>query len=799
MGVLDYSFNKANNDKASIALLSVAKDIVDQETGQRGYLITGKDEFLEPYNKGKEQVKIHLKMLHTILDNAFDRNEMREGINKLCELTDSWNKNAAVPEMSLRRDVDAGLKDFSEIQAIVISKLGKNILDEIRGILNKMNDGFEKAGNEHGMVLMAQIAKSIVDQETGQRGFLVTGDEEFLGPYNEGKKGLEKHFKGLNLLFDNAYDINLTRRNINELENLINLWLVKAAGPEIALRKEIDKHDVTLTNITLIVESKDGKYLMDSLRSLLDEFINEENMLNIGRQKRSSEAANRTILYVIIGSAGTIIMTLISGWFISGTITRKLNDFTEVSKGIAEGDLSKQISLYSKDEIGILAENFRKMTTGLQNISKKQTDENWLKSNIAEILSMSQGADNLKVLSSKIVHEVSKLMDTGYCIFYCTNFDSKDTLYTPKASYGLKKNDNKTLQFKLGEGLVGQCALDKKPILVTNVPSDNIKVSVGFAEAAPLNVLLQPIVFEEDVLGIIEIASLVEFNELQKAFLEQLSARIGVIINNVRASIEIRLLLDESRKLSDRLQIEQENLQKRSEELDRSNKELDDFAYTASHDLKEPLRGIHNYSSFLIEDYKDKLGEDGKNKLLTLMKLSQHLEELINDLLFYSRVGRTRDSYQKTNLNNIVVEVIETLQIRIDELGVDVRIPNKLPITHCDKTRIKDVFSNLISNAIKYNDKEKKWVEIGYEKDETHGGYTFYVKDNGIGIREKHFDSAFKIFKQLHGRGKYGGGTGAGLAIVKKIVEKHGGKTWIDSTFGKGSTFYFTLGTLRQV
>ncbi|AFY47372.1 bacteriophytochrome (light-regulated signal transduction histidine kinase) [Nostoc sp. PCC 7524] len=227
-------------------------------------------------------------------------------------------------------------------------------------------------------------------------------------------------------------------------------------------------------------------------------------------------------------------------------------------------------------------------------------------------------------------------------------------------------------------------------------------------------------------------------------------------------------------------------------ELERSNKELDAFAYIASHDLKEPLRGIHNYSNFLMEDYGDTLNEEGKEKLRTLIRLTQRMEDLIDSLLHFSRLGRADLSMQPTNLNDVVHRILDMLSARIEESGVEIRIPRLLPTVECDRIQIGEVFSNLIVNAIKYNDKADKWIEIGY-LDILPRPITFYVQDNGIGIREKHFESIFRIFKRLHGPNKYGGGTGAGLTIVRKIVERHGGKIWVESNYGQGSIFYFTL------
>ena len=248
-------------------------------------------------------------------------------------------------------------------------------------------------------------------------------------------------------------------------------------------------------------------------------------------------------------------------------------------------------------------------------------------------------------------------------------------------------------------------------------------------------------------------------------------------------------------------------LQLRNSDLARSNQELDDFAYIASHDLKEPLRGIHNYATFLIEDYSDKLDGAGLSKLLTLRVLTERMYALIDSLLEYSRVGRVGLAIQKTNLSTLLETVIQTLHITLEEQQVQIQIPAPLPTIRCDSVRIGEVFRNLITNAIKYNDKPKKLIEIGYQQ----GSLTpsaagaehrlskgasetvFWVRDNGIGIPKKHFDGIFRIFKRLHARDKFGGGTGVGLTIVKKIIERHHGRIWLESTPGEGSTFYFTL------
>ncbi len=225
-----------------------------------------------------------------------------------------------------------------------------------------------------------------------------------------------------------------------------------------------------------------------------------------------------------------------------------------------------------------------------------------------------------------------------------------------------------------------------------------------------------------------------------------------------------------------------------NEELARSNRELESFAYAASHDLKEPLRGIHNYSTFLLEDYADILDEAGIDRLQTLLRLSNRMEALIDALLQFARLGQTPLNLSDVALQDLVEWVIKLIHMSRPESPFEIHITQPLPIVYCDRVLITEVFTNLISNALKYNDQPPR-IEIGCQSDRI-----FYVRDNGIGIRDRHLSQIFRLFKRLHPQKRYGGGTGAGLTIARKIIERHGGQIWIESKWGQGSTFYFRLG-----
>ncbi|GAB5521001.1 MAG: ATP-binding protein [Rhodothermales bacterium] len=228
-------------------------------------------------------------------------------------------------------------------------------------------------------------------------------------------------------------------------------------------------------------------------------------------------------------------------------------------------------------------------------------------------------------------------------------------------------------------------------------------------------------------------------------------------------------------------------------ELERRNADLDAFNYIVSHDLKEPLRGIYSYAYYLNE-HATRGDEQVQKRIDGLMSLTARMNELLDSLLHVSRVGRYTLEMDEVDLNEVLSDAREIAQARQDERGGKLVVPRPLPRLPCDYIRVREVFVNLISNGFKYNRSSPPVVEVGYiEPTGSDAPVTFYVKDNGIGIKPRYHDVVFNIFKRLHGRTDYGGGTGAGLAIVQKIVERHGGSIWLESTPSLGTTFFFTL------
>jgi signal transduction histidine kinase len=277
-----------------------------------------------------------------------------------------------------------------------------------------------------------------------------------------------------------------------------------------------------------------------------------------------------------------------------------------------------------------------------------------------------------------------------------------------------------------------------------------------------------------------ELGMSLKHSEVQKKALEE----------NNTAMLNILDDLEVSRKL---IEEEKVKLREQKKDLEKTNLELDSFVYTASHDLRAPLRGIASFATFLEEDYKDAMDEGGKDYLNEIRIGANRMKELIDNLLTLSRISRIKNPYEKVEIKTLIESVKERTGYDISEYNVELKVEPKVEHITCDKIKMEEVFVNLIGNAIKFSSKRETGhpvVEIGCEEKEDN--YEFFIKDNGIGIDPRFHDQIFGIFKRLHTDREYEG-TGAGLNIVKRIVNDHGGRVWVESELGKGSTFKFTI------
>jgi signal transduction histidine kinase len=356
--------------------------------------------------------------------------------------------------------------------------------------------------------------------------------------------------------------------------------------------------------------------------------------------------------------------------------------------------------------------------------------------------------------------------------------DEQEALVIPSMPRDIWKKSqitNKTIIYprEAWDGTWGRALVDKKSFYVNedlHAPHGHIPIK---------RVVCAPIIHRGKCIGLLEVANkMTDYGQEDVQLLESLGNQIAPILN---ARLQ-RDRQDEARQKAE------EELKKTVAELERSNAELEQFAYFASHDLQEPLRMVSSYTQLIEKRYKDKLDADAHDFINFAVDGAKRMQQLINDLLAYSRVGTRGKPLEPTDCKKILRAAIANLDVAIRESGAVVT-HDPLPPVMADETQLLQLFQNLIGNAVKFHDKKPPRVHVSAKPQGDK--WVFSVKDNGIGIDPQYFERIFIIFQRLHGEGY--SGTGTGLAIAKRTVERHDGRIWVKSEPGKGSTFYFTL------
>ncbi|MBW2633888.1 MAG: CHASE3 domain-containing protein [Deltaproteobacteria bacterium] len=343
----------------------LSKLVVDMETGQRGFIITGKDEFLEPYTEGIKKFK---KLLQKEKELVSDNPGQVKALEKIEGLVNQWQQKAAGPEIALGRKIAENLVDADYLQELLANGTGKEIMDNIRLVLNEMTVDFRRTGNEQGENLSVSMAKDMVDLETGQRGFVITGKEVFLEPYVAGREQLKKHTNKLRsfLTGDEKKLILLARA-----ESLANDWFEKAATPEINARQVMNRHPETLKGASALLSAGTGKKILDQIREEFEKFLEIEEGLTRNRFANASGNARRiriiTLLFLVI----SIIFGSTVAFFISRGIINSIRELSDAVGLVAKGDLPPEVKVRTKDEIGQLAVDFNQMVEDLRRMDER--------------------------------------------------------------------------------------------------------------------------------------------------------------------------------------------------------------------------------------------------------------------------------------------------------------------------------------------------------------------------------------------------------------------------------------------
>ncbi|MEV6872427.1 HAMP domain-containing protein [Amycolatopsis sp. NPDC051128] len=542
---------------------------------------------------------------------------------------------------------------------------------------------------------------------------------------------------------------------------------------------------------------------------------------------------------------------------LAGNLTRQVRAIAEVTSAVAEGDLTRSITVDASGEVAELKDNINSMVESLRETTRANQEQDWLKSNLATITGLMQGRRDLAVVAAAVMDELVPLVNAQYGAFYLAD----DTAEVPElrlvGAYGHPEigtvGDGPAVRFRVGQSLVGQAARSRRPIVVDDVPPGYATISSGLGSTAPASLIVLPIVVEDQVLGVLELASVHGFTAVHRAFLELLMEQIGVNVNSIVANALTDELLGESQRLTAELQARSEELQARQEELQSSNAELEEkaallvtqnrdietknleieqarqelearaqqltlaskykseFLANMSHELRTPLNSLLILAQLLAQNPTRNLTAKQVEYAGIIHSAGSDLLQLINDILDLSKVeaGKMDLTPEQVSLRGLLDYVEATFRPMIAQRNLDFRItvaPGSPTELLTDDSRLRQVLRNLLSNAVKFT--EVGGIELHIEPVDldrlprplrAHGpAVAFRVTDTGIGIAEHQLESIFGAFQQADGTTsrKYGG-TGLGLSISREIAQLLGGFITADSTLGEGSTFTFSLPVAR--
>jgi signal transduction histidine kinase/HAMP domain-containing protein/CheY-like chemotaxis protein len=531
---------------------------------------------------------------------------------------------------------------------------------------------------------------------------------------------------------------------------------------------------------------------------------------------------------------------------LAGNLTLQVRAIAEVTSAVAAGDLTRSISVEAQGEVAELKDNINAMVWSLRETTQANQQQDWLKTNLARIAGMMQGHRDLAIVAELIIDELAPLTGAQHGTFFLTEPTADgDTQLRLIAGYGLRADETAPIQYRLGQSLIGQVARSKRSIVVANLPEGYVTISSGLGEAPPANLAIVPVLFEDQVLGVIELASFTAFSPVQTDFLEQLTETLGVNFNTIIANARTDALLTESQRLTSELQARSEELQAQQDELQRSNAELEDkaallaaqnrdietknaeieqarqeieerarqlalaskyksqFLANMSHELRTPLNSLLILARLLAQNPGRNLSAKQVEYANVIHSAGSDLLQLINDILDLSKVeaGRMDIHAERFPLSTLLEDLQATFQPLTAEKGLDYAVetdPGAPPELFTDRQRLRQVLGNLLSNAVKFTERGHVLLRVGLDPDRrTPDGddiLSFSVADTGIGIAPENLITIFGAFQQGDGTlSRRYGGTGLGLSIAREVGALLGGEIAAESELGRGSTFTLYL------
>jgi HAMP domain-containing protein/signal transduction histidine kinase/CheY-like chemotaxis protein len=478
---------------------------------------------------------------------------------------------------------------------------------------------------------------------------------------------------------------------------------------------------------------------------------------------------------------------------LAANLTTQLRAIADVATAVTKGDLTRSIQVGAQGEVAFVKDNINEMIRNLKDTTLRNDEQNWLKTNLAKFTRMLQGQRDLLTVGKLILSELAPVVSAQQGVFYIVENSSQKPELKLLASYAYGGRKGLKNRFRLGESLIGQAALEKRRILLTDVPADYVTVSSGLGESRPMNIVVLPILFEGEVKAVMELSSLDRFSSTHQAFLDQLTESIGIVLNTIEANTRTEDLLKQSQSLAAELQNRQEELQKTNVELQekaRSNLAKDQFLAMLSHELRTPLTPV--LASAMALESEQGLPENIHESLHMIRRNVELEARLIDDLLDLTRIsrGKVQLNFEVVDAHTLLQNALEICQADIDRKNLALRLDLTAQKVHlrADPARLQQIFWNLINNAVKFTSKDGQ-ISISTSND-TVGQLRVEVADTGVGIGPDALPKIFDAFEQ--GGWTQLGGLGLGLAISKTLVEAHKGTIAAESA-GRNQGARFTL------
>ncbi|BAZ53993.1 multi-sensor hybrid histidine kinase [Nostoc sp. NIES-4103] len=503
---------------------------------------------------------------------------------------------------------------------------------------------------------LEELSSQVTNAETGQRGYIITGEQRYLEPLQAAIQVIEPKIKEIRqLTADNPNQ----QRQVDILEPLVNKKLAE-------LQQTIDlRRNQGFEAAQKVIQKGEGKELMVEIRKAIQAMQVEEDRLLRERSQKSQAATQQTIATISYSVPILSLILALIGFILTRHISRPLTKFSDVAENIADGNLLVSLPNSDRqDEIGVLARTFNEMIVHLRNTTQKNDEQIWLNSNLAKFTQMLQGQGDLSSVSRLIMSNLAPLVGAQQGVFYVMDTIDNQPVLKLLNSYAYRERKHLANQFRLGEGLVGQCALEKQRILLTEVPSDYIRISSGLGEGTPINIIVLPVLFETEVNAVIELASFHRFSEMHLAFLEQFSEIIGVFLNNIASSSQTQQLLEESQALTEELQLQQEELKQSNQRLEEQTYELEQSQLLQRQQQEELQQSNEELQQLneeleekaeLLEQQNREVARKNQDIELARQSLEEKAEQLMLSSKYKSEFLANMSHELRTPLNSLLI------------------------------------------------------------------------------------------------------------------------------------------------